>query len=186
MNIKRMLFLTIICFVISVFLAHNGWTQQMRPQSGTIAPVITNSYMIDKGQYGKVLKIYLEAEDPDGEMHKIVTSVDQVGYGHYPTDFIILKAPYQKSFKGYIQWNTFSSKTFSLDEWTRITIKVSVIDKAGNMSNEVMFPFTFETGAGGEPKLPAPFDQGDLSKLGKVSIDLYNPFRMDGGEGNFD
>jgi len=33
-----------------------------------------------------------------------------------------------------------------MTEWTQITLKVSVFDKAGNESNEVIFPFTFETG----------------------------------------
>jgi hypothetical protein len=47
---------------------------------------------------------------------------------------------------------------------TITTLKVSVFDKAGNESNEVVFPFTFESGAK-DPnnyQLPPPFDQGDL------------------------
>ena len=42
----------------------------------------------------------------------------QPGYGTYPTDWIYLKPQYQKSFKGYVQWNTFSSKTAYIKEWT--------------------------------------------------------------------
>jgi len=76
----------------------------------------------------------------------IASVVDQVGYGHYPTDWIYLKSQYQKHLKGYIQRNTFSSRTPYLREWTQITLKVSIIDKAGNESNVVVFPFTFESG----------------------------------------
>jgi len=49
-----------------------------------------------------------------------------------------------------------------MTEWTQITLKVSVFDKAGNESNEVIFPFTFETGVRSpySYNLPAPFDQG--------------------------
>jgi hypothetical protein len=53
----------------------------------------------------------------------------------------------------------------------------------------VIFPFTFETGVRSpyEYTLPAPFDQGDLPRLGYVQIDLYDPTRDgdgDGGGGN--
>ena len=44
------------------------------------------------------------------DMAKIATTVDQPGYGHYPTDFIIGKSPYRKNSKGYTEWNTFSSR----------------------------------------------------------------------------
>ncbi len=148
------------------------------------APVIRSAYAIDRARYGDDLKIYLEAEDPSGEMAKIATTVDQVGYGHYPTDFIILKPQYRKSFKGYIQWNTFSSRAPYLDEWTRIYVKVAVIDKQGRMSNEFEFPFSFESGVGSASNPPAPFDQGGLAKLGNISIDLFNPRVMGNGDGD--
>ena len=144
-------------------------------------PVIKYAYAIDRGIYGAMVKIYIEAEDPNGEMAKIATTVDQVGYGHYPTDFIILRPECRKSFKGYIQWNTFSSHIFRMSEFVRQYVTVAVIDKAGHSSNEFVFPFTFETGVEPAPMPPAPFDQGDLPKLGNVSIDLFDPFLMGAG-----
>ncbi|MGD0918173.1 MAG: hypothetical protein ABSB22_17110 [Thermodesulfobacteriota bacterium] len=149
------------------------------------APVIKHAYAVDRGIYGTILRIYIEPEDPNGDMEKITTPVDQVGYGHYPTDFIILKPPYRKDFKGYIQLNTFSYKTSMMDEWVRNYVTVAVIDKTGEVSNEFVFPFTFETGVGPAPSPPAPFDEGESPKLGFVFINLYNPFRMGGGNGNF-
>ena len=147
-------------------------------------PVLRHAFAIDRGIYGTFLKIYLEAEDPNGDMFKIATTVDQPGYGHYPADFIILKPEYRKDFKGYVQWNTSSSRTSTMDEWVRVYVTVAVIDKAGNTSNEFVFPFTFETGVAPAPKPPAPFDQGDLPKLGYVSIDLFDPFHMGSGNGD--
>ena len=157
------------------------------PQTNTNlnAPVIKSAYAVDRGIYGTILRIYVEAEDPKGEMTKIATTVDQVGYGHYPTDFIILKSEYRKYFKGYIQWNTFSSRAPNMHEWVKNYVTVAVMDKAGNVSNEFMFPFTFETGVGPSPKPPAPFDQGDLPKFGSISIELFDPFDGGGGDGNF-
>lgn len=144
-------------------------------------PVLKHAFAIDRGRYGTALKIYLEAEDPQGVMTKIATTVDQVGYGHYPTDFILLKPEYQKEFKGYIQWNTFSSHTSSMHEFVRMFVTVAVLDNAGRFTDQFVFPFTFQTGVGPVPKPPEPFDQRDLPKLGNVSINLFDPFQKDGG-----
>jgi len=177
-----------LAFVLSFCLGSFGWAQSLgevvlEPKEGTKPPLILNAYAVEKGQYGTIWKIYLEAEDPDGDMLRIASVVHQVGYGYYPADFIYLKPKHQKHFKGYIQWNTFSSRTNFLREWTRITLTVSIQDKAGNESKEVVFPFTFESGAK-EPKglnPPAPFDQRDLPKLGNLFIDLFEPTMMGAG-----
>ena len=172
--------------VVPVPVQYTGLTtpQELPPKEAPPklnAPVIKNAFAIDRGRYGSVLKIYLEAEDPNGDMAKIVTTVLQPGYGYYPTDWIVLKPPFQKSFRGYIQWNTFSSAAPHLDEWDYIWVRVAVMDRTGNLSNEFEFPFTFETGAGPVPVPPAPFDNGTLPKLGNISINLFNPHRMGGG-----
>ncbi len=142
--------------------------------AGIKAPVITHAFAVDKGHYGYIWKIYIQAEAPTGNMDKIAVVVDQTGYGYYPTDWIILKPRYRKHFTGYLQWNTFSSKSSYLPEWTQIAVKVSVFDKTGNESNEVVFPFTFESGVKdqNEYQLPAPFDKQDIPRIGHIMIDL--------------
>jgi hypothetical protein len=172
-----------------LFFSIPGMTQPlgsiaMQPRPGTNGPIITNAFAVDKGYYGYIWKIYIEAEDPDGDMLRIASVVDQPGYGHYPTDFIYLKGQDRKHFRGYIQWNTYSSNAHYLREWTQITLKVSVMDKAGNESNEIVFPFTFESGVKDQYgyKVPSPFDKGDLQKVGNVFIDLFEPTMM--GNGN--
>jgi len=47
----------------------------------------------------------------------------------------------------------------------------------------VVFPFTFESGVKSpyQYKLPNPFDQGNLTKVGNIFIDLYEPSQMGGG-----
>ena len=192
MKINRSMFVLILLFVVSLFFVRGGMTQplfgteggkQLKP--GTRAPVITHAFAVERGYYGYIWKIYIEAEDPDGDMLRIASVVDQTGYGHYPTDWIYLKSQYQKHFKGYIQWNTFSSKTSYLTEGTQITLKVSVFDKAENESNEVIFPFTFVIGVRSpyQYQLPVPFDQGDLPRLGYVQIDLFDPTRREDRDG---
>jgi hypothetical protein len=191
MNTKKALCFLSLLLALTFLMPCKGWSQlfpytgggQAKP--GTRAPMITHAFAVEKGYYGYIWRIYIEAEDPDGEMLRIASVVDQVGVGRYPTDWVYLKPQYQKHFRGYIQWNTFSSKTSYLPEWTQITLKVSVIDKAGNESNEVVFPFTFEiTPQQYAYKPPAPFDQGTLPKLGYISTELYSPTQGYGNDGN--
>lgn len=141
----------------------------------TRPPIITHAFAVDRGHYGDIWKIYLEAEDLDGDMDKIAVVVDQLGYGCYPTDWILLKSPYRAHFIGYLQWNTFSSKTSDLPEWTKIRATVSILDKAGNESNQVVFPITFESGLKNlyPHPLPPPFNQGNIPCLGNIMVDLY-------------
>ncbi len=189
MKFKKTFYLTGILLALILFVPCQGWSQLfpyygVKPKPEAHGPIITHGFAVTKGYYGYIWKIYLEAEDPDGQMLAILSTVDQVGYGHYPTDWIYLKPQYQKNFKGYIQWNTFSSKAGYLPEWTEITLKVSVIDKAGKISNEVVFPFTFEiTPEQYAYQIPPPFGEGKLPLLGHIMIDLYYPGQGYGNNG---
>jgi len=174
MKIKIFIYFLGSLLALSLSVAPLGWTQP-QPMVNTNAPIITHSFAVEKGYYGYVWKIYIEAEDPNGDMYKIASMVDEPGVGRYPTDWIILKPEYRKHFVGYIQWNTNSG--YYLPEWTPITLNVAIFDKAGNESNVVVFPFTFETGVKDpyQYKLPAPFDQGNVPRLGYINIFLYSP-----------
>jgi hypothetical protein len=199
MKTKKLIYFLGFLLAFFLLIAPKGWTQpkpekkapiithaswwratippvrETQPTPETKPPTITHAFAVEKGHYGYIWKIYIEAEDPDGDMYRIASVVDEPGIGRLPTDWIILKPQNRKHLKGYIQWNTRSSSG-GLPEWTPITLKVSIFDKAGNESNEVVFPFTFESGIKGpyQYKLHAPFDQGDIPRLGYIDIDL-NP-----------
>ena len=174
MKTRKMLWFLVIVLGVVLLGVSPDWVQS-KPE--TQRPIITNSFAVEKGSFGYIWKIYIEADDPSGNMYKIASVVDQVGYGHYPTDWIILKPQYRNHLKGYVQWNTFSSKAAYLKEWTQITLRVSIFDKAGNESNTVVFPFIFQSGVKDQYKytLPSPFDQGDLPRLGHITIELTQP-----------
>ena len=138
-------------------------------------PMITNSFAVEKGYYGNVWKIYIEAEDPTGDMSKIVATVDHPGWGTYFPDTILIKPQNPHHLEGYIQWNTFSSNASHIRDFTPITLKVSIFDKAGNESNVVVFPFQFVSRSVPKYELPSPFNKDDM-RLGYVNIDLYDPF----------
>ncbi len=180
MKAKRILWPLSIVLAVLLLGAPQDWAQPKPERRG---PVITHAFAVERGEYGYIWKIYLEADDPEGQMLKIASVVDQAGTGRYPTDWIYLKPQHQKHFKGFIQWNTYSTKAGYMIEGTPITLRVSVFDKSENESNEVIFPFTFEMTPGQyQYKPPPPFDQGDLVKLGNVMIDLY-PSDMPGADG---
>ena len=142
-------------------------------------PIITQAFISkEMGRYRDILKIYIEADDPQGFMFRIATSVDQVGYGHYLADWVYLEPQYQHHVIGYLQWNTFSYDASWMPEWTQLTIKVSVFDTNGNESNEVVFPFEFVSQTVPEPPLPPPFNQVNLPRLGYIAINLFNPSQM--------
>ena len=174
MNKKWVIGFTGIAVFLLLFSNPQGWAQS---RSGSDAPVITHAFTVEQIAYGDILKVYIEAEDPNGNMARIAAVVDQPGYGRYPTSWLYIKPADRKHFKGYLQWNTFSSKTAFLREWTQITLAVSVFDKAGNESNVFTFPISFETGSkrASAHKVPSPFDQSDVKRLGFIGIDLVDP-----------
>jgi len=139
-------------------------------------PLITHAFTVERIKYGDILRVYLEAEDLEGEMIRIGTLVDQAGYGRYPISWAFLKQPDRKHFKGYLQWNTFSSKASILSEGTPITLTVTVFGKSGRKSDTVAFPITFESGVkrASSYQLPSPFDQKDVKKLGNIDIELMD------------
>ena len=157
---------------ISLFFFSFGTSQSKADSKG---PMITHSFAVEKGYYGNVWKIYIEAEDPTGDMSKIVATVDQPGWGPYFSDTILIKPKDPHHLEGYLQWNTFSKNANNIRDFTNITLKVAVLDKAGNESNVVVFPFQFVSRSVPEYELPPPFHKDD-PRLGYVNIDLYNPF----------
>ena len=147
--------------------------------AGAKPPVITAYFAPTEGTFGYPMRVYLAAEDPDGDMLQIAVQVSHVGYGNYPTDWTFLKPLYQNRFVGYLQWNTSSIHTGYLPEWTQITMRIGVVDKYGMESNEAILPYLFVSGARRSPPPPAPFDRADLPRLGYIGVNLHNPYRSD-------
>jgi hypothetical protein len=175
MKAKKITILLGFFVALLLIVVPKGWSAPVQDNMG---PVITKVFAAEAGQYGYIWRIYLEADDSSGEMLRIASVVDQPGYGRYPTDWIYIKPAYKKHFVGYIQWNTFSNKTPYLNEWTPITLTITIQDKSGRESNVAVFPFTFETGVTPPGAPPAPFDQANLPRLGYVMIDLFNPANL--------
>jgi len=139
-------------------------------------PTIIHAFAVDKGAYqnGYIWKIYIEAEAGDATMSKIASVMSQPGVGSYFPEWFNIKSQYQKHLKGYLQWNAHNISGSFL-EGTMITLRVSVLDKTNRESNVAVFHFTFESGVKDQYKLPAPFDQGDIPRLGYINFELKSP-----------
>ena len=163
----------------------SGYSQALgSPTRGGQPPIITAYFAPEQVRFGDPLKIYIAGEDPDGDMLRVAVVVWQLGYGDYVTDWTYLKPADQGSFKGYLQWNT-SSATI-LPENTRVTLTISIFDKAGNESNEVVVPMVFVSSLASYPPVPASFDQKDVHMLGHVMTNLRNPIKdTEGRHGMF-
>ena len=165
---------------VAAYAVRQAASEQKGPLAGSKRPVITGYYSPEKGRYGEVLKIYIAAEDADGDMQKIATQVTQPGFGTYSPSWLNLKGERRQRFIGYLQWNTFSSKGKDLSDGSRISIDISLFDSAGNESNRIVIPYEFVSGAPSPPSPPAPFDQPGISRLGYISIDLQDPTKQEG------
>jgi len=158
--------------VVVLFVPHYGWTQERQKIH---PPVITHAYATDKGPNGTVWKIYIEAEDAGGDMNYVLVVVDQIGQGRYPADRVLLDPRHRSHLKAFLQWNTLRAE--GLREGTHITVTVSIVDKAGDSSNEVIFPFTFVSGASAQQDAPTPFDEMNIPRIGYIGVRLVNPDR---------
>jgi hypothetical protein len=162
---KLILFSSFI--VVVLFAPYYGWTQERQMLH---PPVITHAYAQDRVPYGTTeLKIYIEAEDADGDMNYVFVVVDEPGHGSYPPDRVLLGPQYRSHLKGFLQWNRVRPGA-PLAEGTQIRVRVSIADKARNVSNEVVLPITFVSGISAQQDIPAPFDEGDIPRIGYVAV----------------
>src|SRR3990172_12147074 len=98
MKDKRVFMFLSVFFAATFLVVFTGGAQPLfpylggkGPKAGSHAPIITHAFAVEKGYTGYIWKIYIEAEDPDGDMRRIASVVEEPGFGSYPTDWINLK-----------------------------------------------------------------------------------------------
>ena len=147
---------------------------------GGSPPVITGSYASERLSHGDIWRIYLQANDPDGDMLRFVCVFDQAGYGSYSSAYVPIKKRNRTELMGYLYFHSAAGAGLRMPEWSQLRLTVYVRDKGGNNSNKVAFPLVLSRGARqGSP--PAPFDSGPLERLGAIPVRLVNPMEDDDG-----
>lgn len=135
-------------------------------------PSIKHSSASRKVSSGDYWKIYLEANDPDGDMKYVIYAIDQVGFGMYSPGSTWIKKQCRKDMRGYLRVFFDARRRFGsgVPEWTQLNFTVYIKDEGGNASNKVVFPLVFSQGTKQGP--PPPFDSGRLEIVGTITVRL--------------
>jgi hypothetical protein len=166
---KVVLILAIMALPLRVAYSKSLAESLIKP--GGSPPVITHSFASEKLSHGDIWKIYLEANDPDGDMRTMVYSVE--GGSKHRLKSVVIKKGDRGRLLGYLD-GFFSSPATAVAEWTELTLTLYIRDKRGNTSNKVVFPLALTRGIKQGPP-PPPFDSGGLKSLGTFRVKLFLP-----------
>jgi len=137
-------------------------------------PVITHWFASERINRGDIWKIYLEANDPDGDMRHFVCVLDQMGYGSYSSEYVQIRKEHREKLKGHLRFFTSAGMGLQMSEWTRFSLTVYIRDRGRLISNKLVFPLILSQGAKQGPPSP-PFNSGPLDRLGAITIELIDP-----------
>ena len=130
------------------------------------APVIINSFASKEVSYGETWNIYLQAQDPDGDMKQIVCILEEPGYGPHPVTFIRIREKQRRFLSGYIYLSTRIDFGFG---FASILLIVQIQDSKGHYSNAVSFPVTLNPRATQQTPPSGIFQE---EELGPIQISL--------------
>jgi hypothetical protein len=159
---KRVIFMALafgsMCWSCSVLQVQNY--NQVFQQKGR-PPTIIDHYAPEVISPGTAWKIYVRAEDEDGDMQYIATTLYQEGFGYYSTDYTRLAGAEQKQFAGYLLLKTPVDADLTLDAFA---MEVVIRDSEQNRSQIVKLPLTFNHGK--EQSLPPEWQEFRENQLG--------------------
>jgi len=147
--------------------------EQEHPGAKGQPPVILGYYSPEAIRPGETLKIYLRGQDVDGDMKYIVAVLHQTGDANYPTSEIWLKGEDQAQFGGYVFMNTPPLEMTSLSSIGNLNVSIFIRDWAGNKSETVKLPLTFDESATPE-KIPANWQEAAKHELGYINSSILS------------
>ncbi len=148
-------------------MARYGSTQERETVYGKNPPVITEAYASPTARPGNTWKVYLKANDPNGDMKAIFSVIEQPGVGNYSPSITRIKPEDRKEMNGYLFLNT-AGQTEIL-HLINITLRVEIQDMAGHFSAPVVFPLSFNNTYSQQPPPPGVFQ---AHELGPIMIQL--------------
>ena len=157
----RVFFILILSVVITscATVAERG----MKPQGSP--PVITHSFAAREVSHGDKWKVYLEANDTDGDMRYFVYTISDDGAGH-GVHYIPIGKGNRERMLGYLDVIIAPPRTAQA-EWGNLTLTLYVRDRAGNRSEKVAFPVAMARGVK-QASPPSPFNTGELKGAGTI------------------
>ncbi|MCG6944964.1 MAG: hypothetical protein LJE87_06425 [Deltaproteobacteria bacterium] len=141
--------------------------EQEDPGSKGHPPELLGYYASKEIDPGETWNVYLKAKDVDGDMKYIVAVIFMEGEGDYTPSEIWLKGEKRSEFDGYIFLNTPPDDILS-DDMDSLTLSIFIRDWAGNKSQTVKLPLSFEPGRVPE-KVPAQWQQAAKNQIGYIN-----------------
>jgi hypothetical protein len=129
---------------------------------GKNLPAITNSFAAKEIYPGETWKVYINAQDPDGDMKNIVCVIEQPGVGVYPVSITRIREGDRKELSGYVTLFTAFTQGLNL---VNLTLTLQIQDEAGHYSAPVSFPLSFNNRYHQEPPPPGVFQDKDLGPI---------------------
>ena len=140
-------------------------------QGGDEPPMILDSYGAESVRPGATWRVFLKAQDADGDMHSIITQLVQPGIGYYPPDFTYLKGADREGFAGYLILRTPRDNNLLLWEYVEATLTIQ--DCEGNKSEPVTFTLRFDSKSGfGPQQVPEKWQTAANRKLGTIMVEI--------------
>ena len=133
------------------------------------APVIVDSYAADVIRWGTTWRVYLRAEDADGDVKDIAAVMYQAGVGFYPTSVTRIKGDNRRGISGYL-FLRFPAQRSLL--WDQFNLKVLVRDEQGNKSEPANFPLKIDEAPPQE--IPEEWQMAAKNRLGAIMIDVVS------------
>jgi hypothetical protein len=141
--------------------------EQENPGAKGHPPELLGYYAAKEVDPGETWNIYLKAKDVDGDMKYIVAVLFMEGEGDYAPSEIWLKGEKRSELEGYIFLNTPADDTL-VTQMDTLTLSIYIRDWAGNKSQTVKLPLSFEPGRVPE-KVPAQWQQAAKNQIGYIN-----------------
>jgi len=139
-------------------------------EDGDEPPIVLDSYATESVRPGATWRVFLEAQDADGDIHSIITQLVQPGIGYYPPDFTYIKGVDQEGFAGYLILRTPRDYDL-LQEYVEATLTIQ--DREGNKSEPVNFTLRFDNKSGfGPQEVPEKWKMAANRKLGTIMVEI--------------
>jgi hypothetical protein len=140
-------------------------------------PVIIDSYAPSKIRPGATWRVYLRAQDPDGDMKETIQALVKGRNGFFKTSFVPLRAEHSAEMGGYFFLRTPSPAQADYSRLVSVglTLRMTINDCQGNKSEQVEFPvnFTYEESR----DLPPEWKDVANNSLGAIMFDLGDMLR---------
>ena len=165
-----------VLFFGSTATGEGGYEYSEYRTGNADAPIIEHVLAADDISPGTTWRLYLWASDPNGDISKVFYKVYQPGLENYDPGYMRVKPGADGKLQGYIYMNTVSMAR-SAGWQMYYTVKVNVVDAAGNHSLPKQFKVNFNGNRQAdvrnwESAKLASMGSSMPPRLGRINVDL--------------